>query len=254
MIKLNSISSIVVLTGAGISAESGIQTFRDQDGLWEKHDIMEVATPEGFRKNPELVYSFYNARLKGLDDPSIHPNPAHHALKKLEQHFGDHFFLVTQNVDDLHERAGSNQVCHMHGELRKMRCQKTGRVYPMANDLNVDSVCECCHKPGQLRPHIVWFGEMPLFMNEIEAALAKADLFIAIGTSGLVYPAAMFVQLAKSNPRCQTIEVNLEEASNSHHFDAHLFGRASETVVSLVQSILSSSPYAPKNNQTSKPQ
>jgi NAD-dependent deacetylase len=251
MIKLRPPSSIVVLTGAGISAESGIKTFRDHDGLWENHDIMDVATPDGFRRNPDLVYSFYQERLRSLNDPLVTPNKAHYALKKLEDHFGDRLLLVTQNVDDLHERAGSNQVCHMHGELRKMRCQKTAHVYPMVPALSSQSICPCCQQKGNLRPHIVWFGEMPFYMNEIETALENADLFIAIGTSGLVYPAALFVQIAKTNPRCQTVEINLEQAQNSHHFDFHLLGLASETVESLVQSILSSSPSYPKNNQTS---
>jgi len=244
-------STIVVLTGAGISAESGIKTFRDQDGLWENHDIMEVATPDGFRRNPQLVYEFYQARLNSLNDAGVMPNLGHLALKILEDHFQERLLLVTQNVDDLHERAGSKRVLHMHGELRKMRCQKTGRIFPMIKGLNQKNLCECCQTPGNLRPHIVWFGEMPFYMNEIESALEKADLFVAIGTSGQVYPAALFVQIAKTNPHCLAIELNLDQAQNSHHFDHHLYGPATELVEKLVQSILTCAPYPPKNNQSS---
>src|SRR5688572_11753045 len=188
-------ASIVVLTGAGISAESGIKTFRDNNGLWENHRVEDVCTPEAFTRNPELVQQFYNARRRQLV-AEAKPNPAHAALADFERNFGGDFILITQNVDDLHERAGSRNLRHMHGELLKARCSKTQIVVPWTANITADTPCPCCSKTGLLRPHIVWFGEMPLFMDEIEAALSRCDLFVSIGTSGQVYPAAGFVQMA----------------------------------------------------------
>lgn len=231
---------IVILTGAGISAESGIRTFRDAGGLWEDHDILDVASPQGFERNPELVYRFYHDRLKALNDPSIQPNPAHYALAELEQKFSGKLTLITQNVDNLHERAGSREVIHMHGELIKQRCMVTGRVSLIQGELNQNSICPCCQQAGRLRPHIVWFGEVPLEMDRIEVALLDADLFLAIGTSGQVYPAAMFVQVAKNNPDCWAVDLNLEVSQNVSLFDQHIQGKASSEVPKIVQTILSS--------------
>ena len=178
--------SIVVLTGAGISAESGIKTFRAADGLWENHPIDDVATPEGFERNPQLVYEFYNQRRQQLLSGQVRPNAAHSYLAKFEHEFSGKFLLVTQNVDDLHERAGSENLIHMHGELLKMRCLNSLLIFDIAEDFNFDTECRCCLSPGNLRPHIVWFGEMPLQMNKINQALESCDVFAAIGTSGNV--------------------------------------------------------------------
>ncbi|MDO8907160.1 MAG: NAD-dependent protein deacylase [Pseudohongiella sp.] len=231
--------SIVVLTGAGISAESGIQTFRTADGLWENHRIEEVATPEGFAANPVLVHQFYNQRRQQLLSPDIRPNAAHQALARLEHALslieGSEFLLVTQNVDNLHERSGSRQLVHMHGELLKMRCMETNLCFDIRHDLGLDDCCRCCRQPGNLRPHIVWFGEMPLDMFRIEKALARCDLFVSIGTSGNVYPAAGFYQLA-SNAGARTVELNLDETGSS--FDEHRYGPASQLVPAFVSELL----------------
>jgi NAD-dependent deacetylase len=175
---------VVVLTGAGISAESGIKTFRAADGLWEEHRVEDVATPEGFARDPALVQAFYNARRRQLQGPEIAPNAAHQALARLEEALGDRFLLVTQNIDNLHERAGNRRVIHMHGELLKVRCSWSGQVLEWTGDVTAEDKCHCCQFPAPLRPHVVWFGEMPLDMDEIYSALAECDIFIAIGTSG----------------------------------------------------------------------
>ncbi len=232
---------VVVLTGAGISAESGIRTFRASDGLWEDHRIEDVATPEGFRRNPELVQHFYNLRRAQLFEPQIQPNAAHHALAQLESALGDHFLLVTQNVDNLHERAGSKRLLHMHGELLKARCLEAGKVFPLDTEINAETICACCQKTGTLRPHIVWFDEMPLYMDEIEQAIRQCDIFVSIGTSGVVYPAAGFARLAKYAAGAKAIEINLEAADNHSVFDTHLYGVASKRVPDWVQAFLDSS-------------
>lgn len=228
---------IVVLTGAGISAESGIRTFRASDGLWEDHRIEDVATPEGFMRNPLLVQRFYNERRAQLKMPEIMPNKAHYALAQLEAHLGDHFLLVTQNVDDLHERAGNKRLIHMHGELFKVRCVKSGKVYQWQSDITPESLCQCCNTPQILRPHIVWFGEMPLEMERIYQHLAQADLFISIGTSGNVYPAAGFIEIAKQ-AGAQTIELNLEPTKGSNLFDESLQGLASDIVPNFIDALI----------------
>ncbi|MGJ8688170.1 MAG: Sir2 family NAD+-dependent deacetylase [Gammaproteobacteria bacterium] len=231
------IESIVVLTGAGISAESGINTFRASDGLWENHRIEDVATPEGFARNPQLVHHFYNARRQQLLDPLVRPNPAHSALARLEHEFPGDVLLVTQNVDNLHERAGSKNLLHMHGELLKMQCESSQLIFDSSVELSFDSLCRCCQVPGNLRPHIVWFGEMPLHMARITKALENCDLFISIGTSGNVYPAANFYQSAKSQG-AHTVELNLEQTHSN--FDQHLIGAASSVVPDYVQRLLKS--------------
>lgn len=225
---MSSFNSIVVLTGAGVSAESGIKTFRDSNGLWENHRVEDVCTPEAFARNPELVQRFYNARRRQLV-VEAKPNPAHIALAEFERSFKGKFTLVTQNVDDLHERAGSRNLFHMHGELLKARCSSTGKVILWRDDITVGAPCPCCNRAGALRPHIVWFGEMPLYMDEIEEALAECDLFVSIGTSGQVYPAAGFVQVAR-NYGAHTVELNLEPSAGRSLFAERHYGPASETV------------------------
>ncbi len=235
---MSHLSSIVVLTGAGISAESGIKTFRDHNGLWENHRIEDVASIDGFRRNPELVQSFYNARRAQLRDENLKPNAAHLALVELEREWKGDFLLVTQNVDHLHERAGSRALLHMHGELAKVRCGQSGRVFDWLNDLDGETKCECCATRGTLRPHIVWFGEMPLDLDRISERLDSCDLFIAIGTSGQVYPAAGFVhQLPRG---CRKIEVNPEPSMVSGAFDELRKGPATREVPKLVREILNS--------------
>lgn len=229
------IRSVVVLTGAGISAESGIRTFRAADGLWEDHRVEDVATPEGFARDPELVYRFYNQRRRDLLSPAVAPNPAHLALARFEAQFPGEFLLVTQNVDDLHERAGSRALVHMHGELLKMRCMNSLRVFEIRGDLTAATECACCRSPGNLRPHIVWFGEMPFEMRRIDAALAGCDLFMAIGTSGNVYPAAGFYQTARMGGAL-TVELNLEPTRS--RFDSHLTGPASSVVPAFLDRVL----------------
>lgn len=221
--------SIVVLTGAGVSAESGIRTFRASDGLWEDHRIEDVATPAGFARNPALVHDFYNGRRRQLCSPPVAPNAAHKALADFERRFRGNFLLVTQNIDDLHERAGSRNVLHMHGELLKARCRQCGALAEWRADLSTETPAPCCDMPGSLRPHVVWFGEIPLEMERIERALTHCDLFVAIGTSGHVYPAAGFCDLARASG-ARTVEINLEQTAGSHRFGEHLIGAASRTV------------------------
>jgi NAD-dependent deacetylase len=201
--------NLVILTGAGISAESGISTFRDANGLWENFRIEDVASPHAFRRDPETVHRFYNLRRAQLK--TVEPNAAHVALAALERAWmgeGD-FLLITQNVDDLHERAGSTNLLHMHGEMRKMRCTSCGDVRAHEEDITTMLACAACRKTGALRPDIVWFGEIPYHMDEIQTALDQADIFAAIGTSGVVYPAAGFAEMALHNGRhCETVEIN----------------------------------------------
>ncbi|CAE7735124.1 cobB [Symbiodinium microadriaticum] len=227
--------SIVVLTGAGISAESGLDTFRAEDGLWANHKVDDVATPEGFARNPQLVYQFYNQRRAQLLLPEIGPNPAHKALAQFEKEYPGEFLLVTQNVDNLHERAGSDNLLHMHGELLKMRCLNSKLVFDIREDFDFDSECRCCRSPGNLRPHVVWFGEMPFYMNKINMALEACDLFVAIGTSGNVYPASGFYQTAKIR-KAYTVELNLDRTGSA--FDQHIYGAASEVVPRFFEKLL----------------
>ncbi|WP_444907167.1 Sir2 family NAD+-dependent deacetylase [Microbulbifer sp. SSSA008] len=228
---------IVALTGAGISAESGIGTFRGADGLWENHRLEDVATPEAFDRNPALVHRFYNERRQQLLSADIHPNPAHLALAELEQKFQGDYLLVTQNIDNLHERAGSEQLIHMHGELLKARCRRSGKLYPLDSDLSITDTCSCCQQAGNLRPHVVWFGEMPLEMETIYQALSDCDLFISIGTSGNVYPAAGFVECA-NQAGAHTIELNLERSSVGDAFKEHRHGLASQVVDTFIKEII----------------
>jgi NAD-dependent deacetylase len=233
-------TNIFILTGAGISAESGLGTFRDKKGggIWAKFDPMKLATPEAFARDPETVLAFYDLRRRDLLNAT--PNAAHVALARLEAALterGDGLTLVTQNIDDLHERAGSHRVIHMHGELLKARCCACEAVRPWLDDLTVAHACSDCGHLGALRPHVVWFGEMPLAMDLIGRALRKADLFVAIGTSGAVYPAAGFVAEARAYG-LRTCEINLEAADNADLFDEQRLGAASETVPAWVEEVL----------------
>lgn len=225
-----SVKNIVVLTGSGISAESGVATFRDADGVWAKYDYREVATPEGFAANPALVHEFYNARRQGLG--GVEPNAAHHALADLEKGLaecGGGLTLITQNVDDLHERAGSKNLLHMHGELSKSECASCGDVKKAESDLSTELKCAACGRAGGMRPHVVWFGEMPRFMDESMDAIMTADLFVSIGTSGSVYPAAGFVGEARALGVAAT-ELNLEPSENAYLFTDSRYGPATEVV------------------------
>ncbi len=224
---------VAVLTGAGISAESGIKTFRDNNGLWENHRIEEVASPVAYARDPEMVTRFYNLRRQQLFE--VGPNPAHKALAKLEEALGDRFTLVTQNVDDLHERAGSEAPLHMHGELRKVRCVECEKVLYWEKKVEQDDRCEECG--GMLRPHIVWFGEMPFYMTDKIPAALNCQLFLSVGTSGVVYPAAQFVSLA-SKLGALSIEINLEAAENSWAFDHHIHGKAGGILPDFVEGVL----------------
>lgn len=228
-------ASLVILTGAGISAESGLRTFRDANGLWENHRVEDVATPEAFHRNPALVHRFYNERRRSL--PEVRPNAAHAALARLEQAWAGEILLVTQNVDDLHDRAGSRKLVHMHGELLKGRCLACRAVLDWPGDMDPDSRCPVCRR-GQVRPHIVWFGEVPLEMDRIFGALARCDLFAAIGTSGHVYPAAGFVEAV--GPDARTVELNLEPSRVADAFQEHRVGRATELVPAFVDELLRS--------------
>jgi NAD-dependent deacetylase len=233
MIRLAPSESIVVLTGAGVSAESGVRTFRASDGLWEEHRIEDVATPEAFHRNPDLVQRFYNERRRQLK--RVEPNAAHRALAVLEQAWPGGVLLVTQNVDDLHERAGSSNLVHMHGELRKVRCLGCGLVSIWDEDVHPESRCPGCGAP-RLRPHIVWFGEMPFELERIGRALSTCGLFVAIGTSGHVYPAAGFV--GQVGASAHTLELNLEPSEISDAFGERRQGRATDLAPALVKELL----------------
>lgn len=230
------VTHIVILTGAGISAESGLGTFRDADGLWSQYDLRDVATPEGFARDPHLVHSFYNARRANCLDAA--PNAAHRALARLEREWGGRLTLVTQNVDDLHERGGSGRVIHMHGALMGALCGHCGARWEAPREMAPDDPCPVCQAPAT-RPDVVWFGEMPYRMEEIYAAIDDADLFVAIGTSAQVYPAAAFVEDARRTGT-ETLELNLDLSDMSDAFDEHRRGKASETVPEWVEEILSS--------------
>lgn len=234
---VQSAKHIVILTGAGISAESGIKTFRASDGLWEEHRVEDVATPEGYLRDPELVQRFYNARRQQLQQPEIHPNPAHYALARLERLLPGRVTLITQNIDNLHENAGSKHLIHMHGELLKARCPASGQVIEWRGALHQEELCSCCQLPQPLRPHVVWFGEMPLGLDRIYGALAQCDLFVSIGTSGAVYPAAGFVHEAGLNG-AHTVELNLEPSEVGSQFDEKRYGPASVLVPAFVDELL----------------
>jgi NAD-dependent deacetylase len=224
---------IVVLTGAGVSAESGLATFRDPDGLWEGHRPEDVATPEAFAADPHLVHRFYDERRAGV--ARVRPNAAHDALARLGQRMGDDLYLVTQNIDDLHERAGSPQVHHMHGELLKVFCDFCHARYAWDGPLLGADDCAGCGV-GSLRPDVVWFGEVPYGMDEVMERLFGCDLFVSIGTSGVVYPAAGFLHLASANG-ARTLELNLEPGMSADDFDESRTGPATELVPAWVAEV-----------------
>jgi NAD-dependent protein deacetylase/lipoamidase len=226
---------IVILTGAGLSAESGLSTFRDKNGIWAKHDYREVATPEGFQRNPLLVHDFYNQRRRALKD--VKPNAAHLALARLEREHMGTVTIVTQNIDPLHEAAGSKNLIHMHGELLKALCAHCGARQAWEGDLGIDTLCPHCGRPGGMRPDVVWFGEMPYHMAAIAEALGKADLFLSIGTSGNVYPAAGFVAEARAHG-AHTVELNLEPSEGASYFDETIHGPATQIVPAYVEKLL----------------
>ncbi len=229
---------IVILTGAGISKESGLDTFRDADGIWAKIRVEDVATPEAFARDPARVHDFYNGRRQGLLSGKVSPNAAHRALARLEAEWPGEVLLVTQNIDDLHEGAGSRNLIHMHGELRKARCEGCGKIAPWDGDMSLESHCPSCGRAGGLRVHVVWFGEMPFEMERITAALEGCDLFLSIGTSGSVYPAAGFVEEARQNGKAHTVELNLEPSEGHSLFAERLYGPASEVVPAFVERVL----------------
>lgn len=230
------INNIVILTGAGVSAESGVATFRGPDGLWEGHRVEDVATPEAFARDPDLVQQFYDERRARLK--SVQPNAAHQALARLDAAWPGELLLVTQNVDDLHDRAGSKHLLHMHGELNSAWCLACDARFAFDGAMAAGPACPQCQEPGHLRPDIVWFGEMPYQMDRIEHALARCDLFVSIGTSGAVYPAAGFVQTAR-HYGARTLEMNLDPSEGSFHFHESRMGKAGELVPGWVEEILS---------------
>lgn len=234
MRAMKGIRNIVILTGAGISAESGLRTFRAEDGLWEDHPVEEVATPEGFARDPDLVQRFYDERRAGIR--AANPNPAHMALGRLDADWDGDLLIVTQNIDDLHERGGARRVLHMHGEGLSVWCQSCDARHRWTSTLRDGPPCPACGQVA-MRPDIVWFGEMPYRMPEIFGAIARADLFVSIGTSGAVYPAAGFVQEARRGG-ARTLELNLEESLGSRNFHETRLGPASELVPAWVGEVL----------------
>ncbi|MGQ0662339.1 MAG: Sir2 family NAD+-dependent deacetylase [Pseudomonadota bacterium] len=229
--------AIVVLTGAGISKESGLDTFRDAGGIWARVRIEDVATPEAFAREPARVHAFYNARRRALLGPEVAPNAAHAALSRLEAEWSGPVLVVTQNIDNLHERAGTRNLRHLHGELLKSRCTSCGDVTPQATDLDTASVCRACGAASALRPHVVWFGELPFDLDEISGRLSRCALFVAIGTSGNVYPAAGFVDEARS-ACAHTVELNLEPSAGHSLFAERIYGEAGRIVPQWVERMI----------------
>lgn len=232
---MSPIQNIVILTGAGVSAESGIDTFRDAGGLWEQHRVEDVATPEAFARDPDLVLRFYDMRREAIQTKA--PNAAHRALARLDAEWPGDLLIVTQNVDDLHERAGARRLIHMHGEHLNAWCTACDNRVPWSGPLLDRPACSACGTAGHLRPDIVWFGEMPYRMDEIYHALAQADLFVSIGTSGAVYPAAGFVREARASG-ARTLELNMEPSQGSHWFDEARHGPATALVPAWVEEVL----------------
>jgi NAD-dependent deacetylase len=229
---------IVVLTGAGISKESGLSTFRDAEGIWATVSPEDVATPQAFERNPVLVHDFYNARRRHLLSGTVNPNPAHAALARLEAEWPNEMLVVTQNIDDLHERAGTQNLIHMHGEILRTRCLGCESIVEWRGDLAVDLACAGCGTRGGLRPHVVWFGEYPFEMERIYRALGSCGLFLAIGTSGHVHPAAAFVEIVRDLAGAHTVELNLEASEQRSHFATAIEGPASTIVPAYVDALL----------------
>ena len=236
---MGEVSNIVVLTGAGISAESGLKTFRGADGLWEGHRVEDVATPEAFARDPVLVHQFYDARRARLGE--VEPNAAHRALARLDAEWPGELLIVTQNVDNLHERAGAKRLLHMHGELTSGWCLACDERFGWDGPMGDAAACPVCQVAGRVRPNIVWFGEMPYEMERIDEALMTCDLFASIGTSGAVYPAAGFVQTARYCG-ARTLEINLEPSQGSIFFDERQYGPAATLVPEWVEEVLGGAP------------
>ncbi|MDX2143607.1 MAG: NAD-dependent deacylase [Rhodospirillaceae bacterium] len=234
-------TSIVILTGAGISQESGLETFRDAGGIWAKVRIEDVATPEAFARDPDRVHAFYNMRRARAATLDLKPNAAHAALAELEQNWPGEVLVVTQNVDSFHERAGTRNLIHMHGRHAEALCNYCEHVVPWSGDMSVDHVCAGCARPGGLRPNVVWFGEMPREMDRIQEALADCALFLSIGTSGNVYPAAGFVALVRRLGRAHTAELNLEPSQGASLFAEAHYGPATQIVPAYVRALLEES-------------
>ena len=228
-------SNIVVLTGAGISAESGLATFRSANGLWNNHRVEDVATIEAFQRNPEYVHDFYNEMNPEL--LRAKPNPAHLCLTKLQQAFPNRVSIVTQNVDTLHEKAGNTNVYHIHGQINQAVCLNCGHIFESWGDITTETACPHCEAVGFMKPNIVFFGENLLYMDKVDSLLQNCDLFISVGTSGVVFPAAAFVQIAKQNG-AETWEFNLENTSNNYYFDHHIFGPAGTTLPRFVDGLI----------------
>jgi NAD-dependent deacetylase len=229
---------IVILTGAGISKESGIDTFRDVGGLWSRVNLEDVATIEAWHRDPAKVLDFHNAGRAFFAGCNIVPNAAHRALARLEKEWPAEVLVVTQNIDLLHEGGGSRNVLHMHGQAGKLRCMACGTVTDSDAELSVKTVCAACGAVGQTRPKVVWFGEIPLHMDEIMAALDECGLFISIGTSGAVYPAAGFVQHVRRRRRARTVELNMERSDGHEMFHDEIYGPATEVVPAYVETLL----------------
>jgi len=243
-LSMDKSGSIVILTGAGISKESGLETFRDAGGLWSRVRIEDVATPEAYARDPARVLEFYNMRRSSMAGGNIRPNAAHTALARLEEKWRSDVLIVTQNIDNLHEQAGTKNLLHMHGEMLKVRCGACQEVVAWTGTLGLEDSCAACGTVGRMRPHVVWFGEMPFYMDEIYAALDRCDLFISIGTSGNVYPAAGFVQHVRMRARARTVELNLEPSEGASQFAEARYGPATQQVPAFVDSLLADGPDA----------
>ena len=234
---MNTKKNLFILTGAGVSKESGIKTFREKDGLWENYKIEDVCTVEAFIKDPNLVNNFYNERRSSIIDQKILPNEAHYQLAKLEKKWKGDFILVTQNIDNLHEQAGSKKILHMHGSLDKCFCMNCGAEYKFNFDLSTEFVCKKCNVKGKVRVDIVWFGEQPKYLDKIYKYLDRTDVFLSIGTSNNVYPAAGFIDYLKHQKRkIDFYEFNIEITSKSSLFTKSFIGPASKTLRKLVDS------------------
>ncbi len=234
---MNTKNNLFILTGAGVSKESGIKTFREKDGLWENYKIEDVCTVEAFIKDPNLVNNFYNERRTSIIDQKILPNEAHYQLAKLERKWKGDFILVTQNIDNLHEQAGSKKILHMHGSLDKCFCMNCGAEYKFNFDLSTEFVCKKCNVKGKVRVDIVWFGEQPKYLDKIYKYLDRTDVFLSIGTSNNVYPAAGFIDYLKHKKRkIDFYEFNIEKTSKSFLFTKSFIGPASKTLKKLVDS------------------
>lgn len=232
---MNAYKNIVILTGAGISAESGLATFRASNGLWNNHKVEDVATIEAFERNPAYVHDFYNELKPEL--AAAKPNPAHLAITRLQNEYPAQTSIITQNVDTLHEKAGSRNIYHIHGQINQARCLNCGHILETFGDVDTETVCPHCQISGMMKPNIVFFGENLLYMDKVDRLLADCDLFLSVGTSGVVFPAASFVQIAKLNGAA-TFEFNLEPTSNNFYFDRHIFGPAGTTLPAFVDELI----------------